>query len=330
MDEALYRYVDGVWMHNFFRDETVRSAIKYKPRDGDVIIVTYPKCGTNWTQFIIWNILTRAKPSPDVGEFSLMSPFLEMTGAGAAENPSRIGPLVTHLPMSVFQPVEHAKYVYVARNPYDCAASYYHFIMGITPKTVTDVSFERFISMYLNGKVTSGDYFDHLLPRYEQRHDTNVMLMTYEELKMNTRAQVLKIAEFLEEEHATALLQDEGLVRTVIEVCSLEGMNAFFSETPEGRMKKLIEAALVNSKSFELLNSMPADHNEMHEGSVLVRRGFVGVWKNYLCREQIERTTTWIEQKTGANDVMTLWKDCDLPGGLYSETFQNLDQSRKN
>ncbi|XP_077521682.1 sulfotransferase ssu-1-like isoform X2 [Amblyomma americanum] len=313
MDEALYRYVDGVWMHNFFRDETVRSAIKYKPRDGDVIIVTYPKCGTNWTQFIIWNILTRAKPSPDVGEFSLMSPFLEMTGAGAAENPSRIGPLVTHLPMSVFQPVEHAKYVYVARNPYDCAASYYHFIMGITPKTVTDVSFERFISMYLNGKVIYGDYFDHLIPWYERRHDANVLFITYEQLKADTRKEVLRIGDFLGKEHGDALRQDEGLLERVLEACSLENMKVFYKGRPQDRVKKMIERAKEQSQSFELLENLPPDEVEVHQGAGFVRKGVVGDWKNHFTPEQIERTKAWISRKTPGSDVMELWKDCELP-----------------
>nr|XP_037274748.1 sulfotransferase 1C3-like [Rhipicephalus microplus] len=60
-----------------------------------------------------------------------------MIGAEAAENPSRSGPIMTHLPPTVLQPVQECKYIYVTRNPYDCAVSFYHFIKGFTPKTVT-------------------------------------------------------------------------------------------------------------------------------------------------------------------------------------------------
>ncbi|KAH7942074.1 hypothetical protein HPB49_020233 [Dermacentor silvarum] len=49
-------------------------------------------------------------------------------------------------------PVDNAKYIYVARNTYDCAVSYYHFPKGLTPKTVTDVSFESYLPFFLSAK----------------------------------------------------------------------------------------------------------------------------------------------------------------------------------
>lgn len=86
MDEESYRRVEGLWMHNFFQDDAIRSAVNYKPRQGDVFVVTYPKCGTNWMQFILYNIVSRAAPITNMREFRLNSPFIELTGAGAAEN----------------------------------------------------------------------------------------------------------------------------------------------------------------------------------------------------------------------------------------------------
>ncbi|XP_077521685.1 sulfotransferase ssu-1-like [Amblyomma americanum] len=313
MDEESYRDVDGVWMHKLFREESVRSAIKYKARKGDIITVTYPKCGTNWMQVIVWNIITRAKPTSHIGEFTLMCPFIEMTGAGAAENPARIGPIMTHLPMRVFPPVEHAKYVYVARNPYDCAVSYYHFIKGLTPKTVTDVSFERFLSLFLNGKVVYGDYFDHLLPWYERRHDANVLFITYEQLKSDTKTQVLRIADFLGDEYSACLRQDEDLLQRVIDACSLESMKTFFKDKPEERLKKTAAFALEKSMPFEVPKHTPKEKVEMHEGAGFVRKGIVGDWRNYFMSDQIAQTKSWIAKKTEGSDVMTLWKDCDLP-----------------
>uniref|UniRef100_A0A023GI63 Putative tpa exp: sulfotransferase n=1 Tax=Amblyomma triste TaxID=251400 RepID=A0A023GI63_AMBTT len=312
MDEESYRDIEGVWMHKIFREETIRSAINYKPRDGDIITVTYPKCGTNWTNFIIWNILTRAKPC-SVGEYSLMCPFIDLIGTEAAYNPSRTGAIFTHLPMSVFQPVDQAKYVYVARNPYDCAVSYYHFIMGITPKAVTDVSFERFLTMFINGKVIYGDFFDHLLPWYERRHDANVLFITYEELKEDTRKQVVRIGEFLGREHGNALREDSDLLDKVMQACSLENMKVFLKDKPQDRVKKTVERAKETSQSCDLSKTSPEEEVEMHEGAGFVRKGIVGDWKNYFTPEQIERTKAWIAKKTQGSDVMSLWKDCGLP-----------------
>lgn len=314
MDFESYRDIDGVWIHNVFREENVRSAINYKPREGDVIVVTYPKCGTNWMQYIICNIISRAKPPSDVGEYTLNSPFIEMTGTKVAENPSRYGPIATHLPLQVFQPVDTAKYIYVARNPYDCAVSFYHFILGLTPKAVTDVSFGRFLDMFIAGKVLYGDYFDHLIPWYDHRGDTNVLFITYEELKADTRAQVLRIAEFLGEEHGKALHQDEKLLERILDSCSLESMKTFFKDKPQDRAKKFAQAASKLSLDDQKTAEVPLDFGaEKHEGAGFVRKGIVGDWKNHFTADQLKKTKEWIKNKTRGSDVMNLWSSVDLP-----------------
>lgn len=312
MDQESYRTVRGVWMHNFFMDEAVHSAIDYKPRDGDIFVVTYPKCGTNWTTFIIHNILTRSKEVSSVVEFRQLCPFIDMTGAGAAMNPSRTGPIITHLPLKVFPPVDNAKYIYVARNPYDCAVSFYHFIKGFTPKTVTDVSFQKFLPLFLSGKVVYGDYFDHLLPWYERRNEANVFFLTYEQLKADTRAEVLKLADFLGEDHGAALREDDALLEKVLHACSLENMKLFLSETPVG-VKKLFEKTSEKSAAAEKINKRTTDLVEMHEGSGFVCKGIFGDWKNYFTEEQIKETKKWVARNTQASDVMTLWSDCHMP-----------------
>ncbi|KAH7972484.1 hypothetical protein HPB52_012504 [Rhipicephalus sanguineus] len=253
----------------------------YKPRDGDIFVVTYPKCGTNWTTFIVYNILSRGKEVSSVVEFRQLCPFIDMSGAGAAMNPSRRGPIVTHLPLEVFPPVDNAKYIYVARNPYDCAVVY-------------------------------GDYFDHLLPWYERRNEGNVLFLTYEQLKADTRAAVLKLADFLGEDHGATLREDDALLEKVLYACSLENMKLFLSETPVG-VKKLFEKTSEKSAAAEKMNNRTTELVEMHEGSGFVRKGIVGDWKNYFTEDQIKETKEWIARKTQGSDVMTLWSDCYMP-----------------
>ncbi|KAL1480380.1 hypothetical protein MTO96_051081 [Rhipicephalus appendiculatus] len=220
---------------------------------------------------------------------------------------------MTHLPLEVIKLVDNAKYVYVARNPFDCAVSYYHFLKGLTPKTVTDVSFETFLKLFLSGKVNYGDYFDHLLPWYERRNDANVLFLTYEQLKADTKAQVLKIADFLGEDHGAALREDDALLQKVLHTCSLESMKVFLGVTPIERVKKTVEAASKKGDSFEMTKSLPTEAAEMHEGASYVRKGIVGDWRNYFKDEQIKVTKEWIAKKTQGSDVMTLWSDYDLP-----------------
>ncbi|KAH6926187.1 hypothetical protein HPB50_015799 [Hyalomma asiaticum] len=85
MDFTHCRDVDGLWIHNFFHEDTIRSTFAYKPRPDDLFLVTYPKCGTTWTQYLILSILTDGHPPKTVVDFMLASPFMEMMGAEAAE-----------------------------------------------------------------------------------------------------------------------------------------------------------------------------------------------------------------------------------------------------
>ncbi|KAL3199786.1 hypothetical protein MRX96_013451 [Rhipicephalus microplus] len=311
MDEESYRFVEGVWLHKIFKEEQYRSAISYKPRDGDVFIASYPKCGTNWTHFIVYNILTRAKPVIHLNEFRRMCPFIDANGSGVAEDPLRTGPIMTHSPLRVLKRASCAKYIYITRNPYDCATSYYHFLKGITPKT-TDVSFERFLSLFLAGKLVYGDYFDHLLPWYQCREDENVLFLTYEEMKADTKGQVLKIADFLgREQHGAMLRRDETVLSQILDACSLDNMRIVYKYMPIDRTKR---SPFLEEASYEqVTNATQDDDVEMHDSPGFIRKGIVGDWRNHFTQEQMRRTKEWIAKKTEGSDVMSLWKDCDMP-----------------
>ncbi|KAL1485196.1 hypothetical protein MTO96_032114 [Rhipicephalus appendiculatus] len=175
MEVGQLRFIDGLCIRAFFPETLIRSAMAYSPRPDDVFVVSYPKCGTTWTQYLILSILTDGEPPTNLEDFMLASPYMEMMGAEAAEKMRRPGLLKTHLPFETQPYSKQAKYIYVARNPYDVCVSYYYFLKSMTPKRVKDVSFSRFHQLFVSGSVSYGDYFDHLLSWYKHRHDDNVL-----------------------------------------------------------------------------------------------------------------------------------------------------------
>lgn len=313
MTTQLYQYIDGFCTPRAFREENFRSAMKYTAREGDIFIVTYPKCGTTWTQYIVCNILTRGHLPSDIADYDLMSPFVDARGAEAAENRPTKGPIVTHLPRNVLQPRHCAKYIYVARNPYDCAVSYYYFLKGFTPNTFPD--FGSFLAMFLSGKVPYGDYFDHLLSWYERRKDANVLFITYEELKTDSRAQFLRIADFLGNEHGRAMRQDEALLRHVLDSCRLENMKAFIKYNPVDRFQtENCKVCTEKEQSTNVIdNAAIIKDPDSKIAPAFLRKGIVGDWKNHFSSEQLEKTKAWISEKTAGSNVMSLWHSVDLP-----------------
>ncbi|XP_076333462.1 sulfotransferase ssu-1-like [Tachypleus tridentatus] len=110
---------------SIFTPENLRSAISYKARPEDVFIVTYPKCGTTWMQYIVWEIINEGAPLPSFDDMNMKyTPFLELTGGEVAETmkPPRL--LKVHLPYHLTPHHPDAKYILVARNPFDCCVSF--------------------------------------------------------------------------------------------------------------------------------------------------------------------------------------------------------------
>jgi aryl sulfotransferase len=114
-------------MHSHHFDSTIWNDFKF--RDDDVIVATYAKCGTTWTQQIVGQILYRGREDVPVPELSpwldLRFPPKEMKlEALEAQTDRRF--VKTHLPVDalVFSP--RAKYLYVARDGRDVVWSLYN------------------------------------------------------------------------------------------------------------------------------------------------------------------------------------------------------------
>lgn len=314
MSESVYRYVDGLYVSQVFLDGTVRSALSYQPRPDDVFIVTYPKCGTTWMQFIVFCIYNDGETPADMVDFYKRTPFLEMFGAEMAEKMPRPGAIKTHLPYRLQPKSPHARYIYVARNPYDCCVSLYHHTKLFPVYEFEDGTFDEFFEMFLRGQVDFGDYFENLLSWYEHRDDDNVLFLTYEDLKRDPKNGILSVARFLGKEYEDKLLRDPEALEKVLKATSQESMKKFNAE-----FRKL-ESAIRN---LQLENGEPREEQAVsdHLKSLLakpitgdfVRKGVVGDWRNHFSEEQIRRLKDSIAARPKALEVMALWKDCDLP-----------------
>lgn len=314
MDINAYRDVEGLWMHQFFHEDLIRSALSYKPRPDDVFIVTYPKCGTTWMQYLILSILSKGNPPKSLPDFMLASPYLELMGAESAEKMPRPGLLKTHLPFHKQPYSEQAKYIYVTRNPYDVCVSFYYHLKSMTPKTIEDVSFARFHDLFLSDSMSYGSYFDNLLSWYEHRNDPNVLFFTYEQMKKDPKFWTVKIADFMDRKYGDELREDETLLQKVLDASSLKNMQGVFNDHMHTLVKDLLNLPPERMiKSMEVYRDKVDKQVEMHEDKGFVRKGVVGDWRAHFTPEQIKKTKAWIAEKTKGSDVMGLWKDLDLP-----------------
>ena len=264
--------VNGVLVPRFVQQKYVDDLKSLELYSDDVWIVTYPKCGTTWTQQIVK--LIRNNGVNDGVKIILSSPWLEARATFPhlkIEDVPRPRSFKSHFSYDTFPcgPPRSTpcKYIYVARNPKDMAVSYFfHTKKGFLP----DLTWESFWELFLIGKMGFGDYFDHVLSWWPHRDDKNVLFLKYEDMKKNPKEVISQIARFIRVDN---LSQD--IVTKIAESTSFEKMKA--DDT-------------ANMSWLHFFN------DETGKPSFL-RKGIIGDWKNFLTEEQSAQIDALCDEK---------------------------------
>jgi aryl sulfotransferase len=244
-------------------------------RDDDIVIATYAKTGTTWTQQIVGQLIFHG------AEGSLMDaspwvdfrpiPLAEVTALVDAQTHRRF--LKTHLPIDalVFSP--QAKYIYVARDGRDTAWSLYNHHAGFTDEAYAMINntpgrvgppMERpagdvveYFRDWLDGRglPMGATFWEHVQGWWNARHLPNVLLVHFNHLKADMPGEMRRIAAFLEIEI------DEARWPAMVEHCTLDymraaaasspmldhifngGSNTFFNKGTNGRWRDALSAA---------------------------------------------------------------------------------------
>lgn len=282
----------GFRMPMGFPVEGFRSALDYPAGPGDVFISTYPKCGTTWMQNIVWLILQRGEALAAADRMTEVIPHLEEVGRARVEQLPEPRVVKTHLPFEMSPHHPEALYLYVARNPFDCAVSFYHHTKGFVQHyDFAEGNFDDYFECFIRGEVDFGDYFENVLSWFRHRRDSNLLFVTYEEMKADLERAVTRVAGFLGPEHA-ATVADPSVLRRILEFAGFESMSRdqarWASTRPDGM-------------------------------SPFVRRGVVGDWMNHFSPLQVRRMLERIEAQPGAMELVGLWPDVMTEARSFAE-----------
>ncbi|XP_075847599.1 sulfotransferase 2A1-like [Microtus pennsylvanicus] len=245
---------------------------KFVVRDEDTIILTYPKSGTNWLIEIFCLIQTKGNPkwiqSVPVWE---RSPWIE-TQIGYSILINQEGPrlITSHLPFHLFPKSffsSKAKMIYVIRNPRDVLVSGYFFLQ-MTNLAKNPGSLIKYFEWFLKGNVVYGSWFEHTRAWLSMRERDNFLLLSYEDLKQDTRGTIEKICDFL----GKKLEKDE--LDLVLKYSSFQVMK----ENKMSNFSILPEVMIPNSLK-------------------LMRKGTTGDWKNHFTVAQAEAFDKVFQEK---------------------------------
>ncbi len=277
-----YSNYNGFLLPKDFSHDAFESILSYEAEATDTFIATYPKCGTTWTQYIVWLLAHNGEALPGEKTMAVEIPHIEEEGKSKILTLPSPRFLKTHLPFSLTPYHPDAKYIYVARNPFDCVVSFYHHTRGFVKHyDFAEGTFESFFECFILGEVDFGDYFDNLLSWYEHKDDRNVLFLTYEGLKLEPRQKIIIIAQFLGDKYSEKVENPE-ILNKILEQSDFINMsknqNRWCSKRPE---------------------NMPP----------FIRKGIVGDWKNYFSQRQIERLSDKFIARTKGTEIAKFWQN---------------------
>lgn len=306
-DDRMNLIIDGISYKGFSDRELFLKAKELQLQEGDVVQVAFPKCGTHWVQQIIQLILHKGNGPRSFEEFVKRAPFIEYQGEEAVQRMDAPRTMRSHLFFHRVPFDRKAKYVYVARNPWDVAISYYHFMKAIPDYELRNAGFDEVLDAFVKGDTGFGDYFKHVAEGYAHRDEPNVFFMTYEQLSQDKRGTIIKLAHFLGEEYGRQLEDDEELLETIVDRSSVTYMKKFLKVTHEDLASLFVKnpeiLAEMTKRATEETRAMAKE--ELH----FVRNGKAGGWRQILTTEQLAKIEQRIVDVSKDSGIMSLWPE---------------------
>lgn len=223
---------------NHHMDSTVWNDFNFRP--DDVVVATYAKSGTTWTQQIVGQLVFNGDPSVAIHEISpwvdlRVPPKQDKLAALEAQTHRRI--VKTHLPLDalVFDP--QAKYIYIGRDGRDVVWSFYNHhrsanalfyqVINDSPGRIgpafdppdPDVR-NYFLTWLERDGFPLWSYWENVASWWAARDLPNVHLVHFNALKADLPGEMRRIANFLE------INISEADWPKILEHCSFDYMKA--------------------------------------------------------------------------------------------------------
>jgi len=259
---------------------------RFRPREGDVVVGTAPKCGTTWTQRIVSLLIFQSTtPRPIIAT----SPWIDCrfqipidVVVQMLEGQTHRRAVKSHLPFDALPVYDEVRYIHVARDGRDACMSFHNHYTNFTPmqlQRLDQIGMEdetiraplprmpedrrAFFLNWLNAGANAAQnmgagYFGIERSYWAERQRQNLLLVHYNDLKADLGGEMKRIADFL------------GI------------------ETPSELWPSLVEAAgfeAMKRDGAALLPGIEMAFNGGHD--TFINRGTNGRWRDVLTENDI-------------------------------------------
>ncbi|MFM9939832.1 MAG: sulfotransferase domain-containing protein [Hyphomicrobiaceae bacterium] len=223
----------------------------FQPRQGDIVIATYPKSGTTWMQQIVSLLIHQSavpRTLPHQAAWLEMRHLTTHAQALAAieEEPSPRS-IKCHMPFDGIPVFDAIKYIHVARDGRDACMSYHNHCLAFTPAALARQDAagladpwlgrpapraspdpRKFYRDWMGQGSMPGEpdglpflsYFNFERTYWEARHRPNMLLVHYNDLKADLDGEMRRVAAFLGFDVTPTLWP------SLVEAASFEAMKA--------------------------------------------------------------------------------------------------------
>lgn len=262
-------------------------------RSTDLWIRTFPRSGMTWTSELAWLImndcnfsealevpLSVRSPTVDTNYFTnwddlAPSEIMDARHCQSIEKMEQLPSpriLKSHLPFHLLPPrlLNTAKVIFVVRNPKDAIVSFFHF-HKLVKLCYFAGEMNQFVDYFIDNKVAWTPYFSSVLDAWGKRNHPNLLILFYEDMIKDLRAQIEKMATFLN--------------RTVT----------------EEQIGKLVDHVRVDSQRDRPNISIKA--SVTNNDCLFIRQGKTNDWKNYFSPEVNVKIDEWIKNNLDGSDL---------------------------
>ncbi|XP_065352500.1 luciferin sulfotransferase-like [Cloeon dipterum] len=197
--------------------EVAQDIREFEVYPDDTWILTFPKCGTTWTQEMVWLINSRldfAKAKelslferfPFIEASALAPDFIECISGGTrcdirgritdVKNMQRPRFIKSHFPLK-FLPTQlwtkKPKIIYVAREVKDVIVSYYYH------NKIFDgykANLETFCRAFMKDEILYCPFWGHITEFWKHRHELGLLWINYEDMQKNLAEVARKVADY--------------------------------------------------------------------------------------------------------------------------------------
>lgn len=272
-----YVIIDGLYLPIDVDEMSLRFALNYRPSKGDIMVISYPKCGGVWVAYIAYMLLHEGAAPASPAALDQAMPNLEEYGYQMLRDPTapdEVRVVRSHLPYHKMRINPMAKYIYITRNPKDCAVAMYHYIRHVGIFRFKEGTWDNFFEWFIRGRICYNDYFDHIIHYWVHRKDCHVLFLTYENMTLDHKSHIFMIANFIGGAAGTNV-KNRHLLKKLLHRSSYAQMSQFFRE-------------------------------ESHLGHL--GKGRIGEWKAVFSNAQATRLDRKFYERFGSSEIANLWR----------------------